>query len=92
MFNLTNIQNLVEQGRAKEALKLIDDYIATGVAVNDDNVWLWRGKINWRLGNRGSAIGDYRKACAINPKSPAAVALEQADEIMSFFNPDIFNP
>ena len=38
------------------------------------------------------AITDYEHAVSINPNSPAKIALENARDIISFFNPDIYNP
>ncbi len=51
-----------------------------------------RGKLYWRLGERRKAMNDYARAVEINPQSPAAKALDNANAIQSFFNPDIFNP
>lgn len=48
--------------------------------------------IHWRLGDRRQAINDYHASVALNPHGPAEQALAQANEILSFFNPDIFNP
>lgn len=93
MFNLTNIKALVAEGKLSEALDLLTAYLESGKSsADDDDAWFLHGRINWQLDNRREAMNDYRKAMAINPASPAATALEQAYRIMSFFNPDIFNP
>lgn len=51
-----------------------------------------RGKLYWRLSRRGEAQSDYARAAALDPQSPAQVALRQAREVESFFNPDLYNP
>lgn len=51
-----------------------------------------RGKLYWREGNRTEAVADYAAAGELDPMSPATVALQQASDIASFFNPDMFNP
>lgn len=51
-----------------------------------------RGKLYWKMGDRTSAVNDYLTSLEADPESPAALALEYAREIESFFNPDLFNP
>lgn len=50
------------------------------------------GRIAWKEGRRADAIEYYERAAASDPESEAAVALEQAQEIMNFFNKDLYNP
>ncbi len=50
------------------------------------------GKIYWKLGKRAMARTHYLKAIDLDPESNARIALEQAGEIESFFNPDLLNP
>lgn len=51
-----------------------------------------RGKLYWREGNHTEAVADYAAARDLDSSSPAAVALQHASDIASFFNPDMFNP
>lgn len=51
-----------------------------------------RGKRYWQLGMRAEAMGDYAASARLKPDGPASRALEQARDVMAFFNPDIFNP
>lgn len=50
------------------------------------------GRIEWKRGNRGAAISLYVRSSALEPSGPASTALEQAREIMDFFNKDLYNP
>ncbi|MDO4318957.1 MAG: tetratricopeptide repeat protein [Bacteroidales bacterium] len=51
-----------------------------------------RGLLYWRLGKRGDAMSDYNRAVALDPASPAAQALTMAQDIMDFYNTDLYNP
>lgn len=50
------------------------------------------GRIAWKRGRKGEAISLYERAVALDADSEAAVALQQAREIMDFFNKDLLNP
>ena len=50
------------------------------------------GRIAWKEGRNGDAISLYERAIALDPTSEAVVALEQAREIMDFYNKDLYNP
>ena len=50
------------------------------------------GRIAWKRGDKGAAISRYEQAVAIDPESDAAVALEQARQIMNFYHKDLYNP
>lgn len=45
-----------------------------------------RKKGDWRM-----AINNYLEAMAINPESPAANAYAIANEILDFYNKDMYN-
>ncbi len=92
MFNLQNILTLIENGKTDEAAAALDAYLKTESGANDAEALFMRGKLDWQLGNRRSAMGYYKQAAAIDPTSRAATALNQAYDIMAFFNPDIYNP
>lgn len=51
-----------------------------------------RGLLHWRLGNRGAAMSDYNAAVSLDPDSPAAEALRMTQDIMDFYNTDLYNP
>lgn len=50
------------------------------------------GRKLWAEGRRGEAMTEYNKAVALDPDSPAGTALEMANSIMDFFDPQQFNP
>ncbi len=86
----TTINSLISANQLDQALEMLNKSLANNPA--DAEALFARGRVYWRLGKRGDAISDYEAAVAADPASPAAVALEQARQVMDFFNPDIYNP
>lgn len=90
METLQHINELLGKNSIEEALECANRLVAERP---DDAMALYtRGKVLWRLGRQGEAMSDYTASVAIDPKSPAAVALEQAGEVIHFYNPDLLNP
>ena len=58
----------------------------------DASVYYNRGRLLWRLGRRGEAMSDYEKSAALDPASPAVEALRMCNDIMDFYNTDLYNP
>lgn len=90
MSGLQKINVLIEGNRLMEAVDSLNRHIAQNA--EDDEAYFLRGRVYWRMGDRRKAINDYAKAVEINPDSRAARAIENARDVMDFFNPDIFNP
>lgn len=90
MEDRQNYSQLISENRFEEALNVLNKLIAE--KPEDDVLLFERGKLKWRLGDRSGASNDYAKSSAINPDGPAKFALEQAQEIADFFNPDLYNP
>ena len=84
------IKALLESHRADEAIDLLDRYRAGGGAMDDTLFYLlgnaWRKKGNWQM-----AMNNYLEAIHLNPESPARQALDIANEILAFYNKDMYN-
>lgn len=84
------IQALLDAHKADEAIALLDDYRAGGGRMDDTLYYLlgnaWRKKGNWQM-----AINNYLEALHLNPDSPARQALEIANDILDFYNKDMYN-
>lgn len=84
------INGLLARDRADEAIALLDNYRKEGGKMDDSLFYLlgnaWRKKGNWQM-----AMNNYLEAVHLNPESPAAQALEIANEILAFFNKDMYN-
>ena len=86
----TKVRNLLEENRADEAIALLESWMKEGGTMDDRLFYLlgnaWRKKGNWQL-----AMNNYLEAVALNPESPAKQALDIANEILAFYNKDMYN-
>lgn len=87
---LKKIDQLVREGDYRHAMEMLDKAILE--TPTDDSLFMSRGKLHWRLGNRSQATSDYSTAIHLNPDSPARHLLEMAQNVADFFNPDLLNP
>ncbi|MBQ6762911.1 MAG: tetratricopeptide repeat protein [Bacteroidales bacterium] len=84
------VQALLDAYETDEAISLLDGYRASGAPMDDTLFYLlgnaWRKKGNWQM-----AINNYLEALHLNPDSPAKQALDIANEILDFYNKDMYN-
>ena len=84
------LQSLLDQHRSDEAIALVEEYRAGGGVMDDTLFYLlgnaWRKKGNWQM-----AMNNYLEAIQLNPSSPAQQALDIANEILAFYNKDMYN-
>ena len=84
------IQALLDAHEVDEAIALLDGYRAGGGPMDDTLYYLqgnaWRKKGNWQM-----AMNNYLEAINLNPESPAKQALEIAEDILAFYNKDMYN-
>ena len=84
------IRNLLSTERADEAIAELEAFRNAGGSMDDELFYLlgnaWRKKGNWQM-----AMNNYLEATALNPESPAAQALDIANEILDFYNKDMYN-
>ena len=84
------IQALLDSYETDEAISLLEAYRNAGNPMDDGLYYLlgnaWRKKGNWQM-----AINNYLEALNLNPDSPAKQALDIANEILDFYNKDMYN-
>ena len=84
------ITALLQEDKADEAIAALETFRSEGGVMDDSLFYLlgnaWRKKENWQM-----AMNNYLEAIHLNPESPAAQALEIAEEILSFYNKDMYN-
>lgn len=90
MGQLNTIQELINQGNVEEALKALDEFLATASALKDEAYYL-KGNAYRKLGNWQQALNNYQLATDINPESPAKEARKMVIEILNFYHKDMFN-
>ncbi len=84
-----SVEQLISGGRFDEALNLLDKTLEVSPTAE---LFYQRGRLMWKLGNKTDAMSDYGRAVELDPKSPAAAALDLAREVMNFYNKDLYNP
>jgi len=83
-----HIEALLEQNLCDEAISAATEYL--GKEPNDMLFYL-RGNAYRKKGDWQGAISNYLEAMELNPDSPARNAYEMANEILDFFNKDMYN-
>ncbi|MEF9924101.1 MAG: hypothetical protein RR061_07695 [Muribaculaceae bacterium] len=90
MQTLQAIKQLVEDNNINEAIDALNLYILS--EPTSDEAFFLRGNLYRRIGDMRRAINDFCEAIERNPQSPAVEAYRATQEILGFFNPDVFNP
>jgi hypothetical protein len=90
MQELETIEKILAEGRIDEAIRLLDEYI-TSAPEQSDRAYYLLGNAHRKRGDWQLAINNYLEAMAINPESPAANAYAIANEILDFYNKDMYN-
>ncbi len=91
MQTLDQIKEEIRRGlKPEEGLEKLTSYIESHPG--DDEALTARGMQYWSMGNRAAAINDYLAAIEINPDSKAKMALKATNDILDFYNKDLFNP
>ena len=90
MVYVHRIKALLDENKADEAIAALEEYRAGGGEMDDMLFYLlgnaWRKKGNWQM-----AMNNYLEAIQLNPSSPARQALDIANEILAFYNKDMYN-
>ena len=90
MITKQEIRQLIEDNRTAEAIEALATMIEENA--NDDELYFLRGNAYRKHNNWRNAMSDYCRATEINPESPAAEAYRAAEEILNFYNTDLYNP
>ena len=90
MTRLEEIKQKAPQLTSEQLIDLYSDYI--GQNPRDDEALTARGLVYWGMGRRSDAINDYLAAIEINPDSKARLALKAANDILDYYNKDMYNP
>ena len=84
------IKTMLDAHKADDVIDLMDKFRADGGSMDDELFYLlgnaWRKKGNWQM-----AMNNYLEAVHLNPESPAQQALDIANEILDFYNKDMYN-
>ncbi len=90
-MTLEEIKNGITSGLLPEdGIPALTQYISEHP--DDDEALTVRGMRHWSRGDRASAINDYLAAIRLNPDSRAKMALKATNEILDYYNKDLYNP
>lgn len=90
-MTLQHIREKIASGITnEEAISLLTEFLKENP--DNDEALTMRGMKHWGLGNRSEAINDYLEAIRINPDSKATLALKATNEILDYYNKDLYNP
>lgn len=89
-MNAEEIKNSVANLPPEEAIARLTAIIDSDPKA--DEAYTLRGQIQWSLNRRGAAMTDYLAAIRLNPQSRAKTLLAGANQILNFFNKDLYNP
>ncbi len=74
----------------KEAIDTLTEFIAENPESTD--ALTLRGMKHFGAGQRALAINDYLAALEIDPQCNARLALQSANDILDYYNKDLYNP
>lgn len=90
MNTIEELKGRIEGLEPAQAVAIISEFIEAHP--QDDEALTLRGMKYFGMGKRADAINDYLKAISLNPDSKAKLALKAANEILDYYNKDLYNP
>jgi predicted Zn-dependent protease len=88
MQNREAIDSLLKTGKVEEAIHLLNLEIAKNN--QDDELYYLRGNAYYKINNWKEALENYLEAVSLNADSPAKEAIKMAQNILNFYNKDIY--
>lgn len=85
-----SIKLLIEKNELEEALVQLNAALESNM--DDDELFFMRGNIYRKQNQWKQSLDDYCSAVEINPSSPAAFAYDAVQQILEFYNKDMYNP
>lgn len=83
------IKKMIADGFVEEAVAAARESMGGD---NDAQLLYLMGNAYMKQGLRKEAMNAYRKAAEINPEGPAVEVGRMIDQIMAFYNKDLYNP
>ena len=90
MPDLGEIEAILLEDRIEEAIRLLEEYVSSAT-VPSDRAYYLLGNAYRKKGDWQGAINNYLEAMEINPDSPAKNAYSIANDILDFYNQDMYN-
>ena len=92
MKSLDDIKLLIQNGEIENALTALNEFIElTDSSQLKSEAYYLRGNAYRKQANWQQALNNYHLAIESDPDSPAVEALKMLNDILSFYNKDMFN-
>lgn len=92
-MTVTELKEKIGGLSGEEAVKVLTEFIDSNPESPIlDEALTMRGMKYWGMQKRSAAINDYLQAIRINPQSRASQALKAANDILDYYNKDLYNP
>lgn len=90
MEELNHIKKLINKGKLNDAIDILHNSIIENP--NNDEALFLLGNAFYKKNDIKNALKAYNQAIEINPNSPAKVAKNYINDILLFYNHDLYNP
>ena len=87
---MIHIKELIDNNETDKAISLLNQIIEKDKTC--DEAYFLLGNAYCKKNAWQQALNAYCQAIDINPESPATTAYQHIQEILSFFNHDLYNP
>ena len=87
---MNHIKELLNNNNTDKAIELLSLAIANNP--HCDEAYVLLGNAHCKKNDWQQAMNAYCQAIELNPESPAVMAYKHLQEIMDFFNHDLYNP
>lgn len=94
MTAIDDIKQMLDDGRINEAIEATTHIIDNATSGNRDCAMAFylRGNAYRKQGDWRKAMNNYLEAAELDPTGPATMAYNHAQEILSFYHKDFYNP
>lgn len=94
MASLDKINTLIRQDKLDNAINEASCYIKSGKPTGKTlaHALYLRGNAYQRKGLMRLALNDYLSAIDLDPDGPATTAYRMAQNVLNFYNHDLYNP
>lgn len=92
-MTIEEIKQMLTESKSDQVIAAVDQLATTGTnhAVMAQAYYL-RGNAYRQLGNMRQALNSYLESMELDPDGPAAQAYRTIQEILNFYDHDLYNP
>lgn len=92
-MTIEEIKQILTESKSDQVIAAVDQLATTGTnrAVMAQAYYL-RGNAYRQLGNMRQALNSYLESMELDPDGPAAQAYRTIQEILNFYDHDLYNP